>query len=119
MRASNDVAGELDPLHSLSERLAHCLLDLRKTLEASLRAMTSAQCLLERIRAGEADGEHTLLVAEISRLMTGASASAPAAASEWNAVLDVIERMRAQCVAATHPHLDARYPTRIDDTFAA
>ena len=102
MSASSDVASGIDPVHSLSERLARGLLDLRKTLEAHLRALTSTQCLLERIRAGDADGEITLLVAEISRLMTEASSSMPAAAGEWNAVLDVIERMRRHCVAAVH-----------------
>jgi len=102
MSVSSDVASGIDPVHSLSERLARGLLDLRKTLEAHLRALTSTQCLLERIRDGDADGEITLLVAEISRLMTQASSSMPAAAGEWNAVLDVVERMRMHCVAAVH-----------------
>jgi hypothetical protein len=85
---------DVDARRMLSDRLTRSLLDLRKTIEADLRALTSTQCLLERIRSGEADRQAHLLLSEMSRLLTAASSSSPGLTAQWAAALDAVELLR-------------------------
>jgi hypothetical protein len=89
---------DVDARRELSDRLTRCLLDLRKTIEADLRTLTSTQCLLERIRSGEVDRQAPLLLSEMSRLLTAASSSSPALVEKWAAAMDAVELLRGDWV---------------------
>jgi hypothetical protein len=64
-------AVETSPSRSESiSALAALLLDWRVECERHLRALTSLQCWLERVRCGAtADGERELLIQEMGRLL--------------------------------------------------
>ena len=89
---------DVDARRALAERLTRCLLELRKTIEAELRALTSTQCLVERIRSGEADRQALLLVSEMSRLVSEGSSSSPSVAAQWAAAMDIVELLRGECL---------------------
>jgi hypothetical protein len=66
LRASEDFTLHLDSMNAL----AGLLLDWRVDCERHLRALTSIQRWLERVRCGAAgDGERELLLQEIGRLL--------------------------------------------------
>jgi hypothetical protein len=66
LRASEDVTLRFDSMNAL----AGLLLDWRVDCERHLRALTSIQRWLERVRCGAAgDGERELLLQEIGRLL--------------------------------------------------
>lgn len=76
LRASDDVALRLESMNAL----AALLLDWRVDCERHLRALTSIQRWLERVRCGAAgDGERELLLQEIGRLLH----DAPPAHDDW------------------------------------
>ena len=112
----NDCA-DVDARRLLSDRLMRSLLDLRKTIEADLRTLTSTQCLLERIRAGEADPQALLLLSEMSRLLTTASSSAPALAGQWTAAMDAVELLRGDCMRRrTNGSMESAEATEVSDS---
>ena len=76
MRASEDFTLRFDSMNAL----AGLLLDWRVDCERHLRALTSIQRWLERVRCGAAgDGERELLLQEIGRLLR----EAPPRHDDW------------------------------------
>jgi hypothetical protein len=76
LRASEDVTLRFDSMNAL----AGLLLDWRVDCERHLRALTSIQRWLERVRCGAAgDGERELLLQEIGRLLR----EAPPRHDDW------------------------------------
>jgi hypothetical protein len=76
LRSSDDVTLRLESINAL----AALLLDWRVDCERHIRALTSIQRWLERVRCGAAgDGERELLLQEIGRLLR----EAPPEHDEW------------------------------------
>lgn len=76
LRATEDVTFRLESLNAL----AALLLDWRVDCERHLRALTSMQRWLERVRCGAAgDGERDLLLQEVGRLLR----EAPPKHDDW------------------------------------
>lgn len=96
------------PAHAASpdprrvEALAAALFELRAAWEADLRALTSMQRSLERVRCdGTSAGERELLLGEITRLLDQADAAASATAVRRQQIGEHLAECRALRPAVT------------------
>jgi hypothetical protein len=76
--------------------LSACLFELRAAQEAELRALTSIQCSLERVRSGASVGEAELLLGEMSRLLDQSSMASGTIADRRGHAAELIASIRDQ-----------------------